>query len=231
MAVESDQQRASGKLDYRLRVNVVVHGLLPLDDRRLGTQDHDECGCCFWPLKQPYAAGLEKGNILYSIRSAELSSKSPWLPLTTPPQVSTTMSLEDLTQYADDQEDRINHCKSDIAPGPDSLLWTGLWKSVWGKGLRSLEKEELVERDEPSHRIEDPCTNPDAIPPSTSVIEIPSTLPDLWARSSKRILARSEYYEAEQTALSASEIYRDALVIAGHPGIGTLSSCRITCRI
>ena len=143
------------------------------------------------------------------------------------------MSLEDLTQYADDQADMINHpvCKSHLVPGPDSLLWTGFWKSVWGKGLGSLKKEESVERDKPGDRIEDPDAPPDAVPPSTSVMEIPSTLPNLWARSSEQILVRSEYYEAEQTVLSASENGRRAVVISGHPGIGMRCFRLITCRI
>jgi len=147
-------------------------------------------------------------------------------------RTSTTMSLQDLTQYAGDQTDRINLLlqEGSLAPGSASRKWTAFWESAWKKDFETLEEKELVVREQPGDRVEDYSPS-DPVPSSTSVMKIPRTLPNLWFRSSERILVRSEYYEAERAALSASENGRDALVVAGHPGIGSLSSCLITCRI
>lgn len=141
------------------------------------------------------------------------------------------MSLEDLTQYASAQTDAINRLISmgRFTTGPISARWTEFKDSVWKKGLASLEKQELVERDDDP--LEDYLISPDAIPPSALTATIPSTLPNVWGSSSQRILVRFDYQEAEETALSANGNNKDALLVAGHPGIGLPPSRSTTRRI
>ena len=132
------------------------------------------------------------------------------------------MSLENLTQYTSTQTDAINRLilMGRLTTGPISATWTGLKESVWKKGLLSLETQEPVERDDDP--VDDEDIPFDAVPASTLVAKIPDTLPNVWGSCSKRILVRSDYLEAEQTSLSANENNKDALLVAGHPGIGLL---------
>ena len=130
---------------------------------------------------------------------------------------SSTMSLEDLSGYASDQEERINAIPP-TALGPASSFWNDFRTNYWGKPLTSLEKEELVEDDL------DPAPSP--TPPTTrSVLTITEKRLD-WdlAIPDGKILLRSEYYETEQAALSASACATtEVFVVTGHPGIGSLA--------
>ena len=131
------------------------------------------------------------------------------------------MSLEDLTQYAPAQTDAINRLihAGHFTPGPISSAWTEFKESVWRTGIASLQAQEPVERDD------DPVDDDDlVVPTATLVAIIPDTLPDVWHPSSQRILVRSDYYEAEITALSASEAGKGVFLATGHPGNGSLPS-------
>ena len=140
------------------------------------------------------------------------------------------MSLEDLTQHASTQTDAINRLiqMGRFTTGPVSNTWTEFKESVWKKGLASVEVQEPVERDDDP--IDDYDLPEDTLPVSTLVAPIPGSLPNVWHSYSQRILVRSEYQEAEQTVLSANEENKDALLIAGHPGIGLLPSHSIAGR-
>jgi len=134
------------------------------------------------------------------------------------------MSLEDLTQYASAQTDAINRLiqMGRLTTGPISNTWSKFKESVWKKGLASVEAHEPVERDDDP--LDDEETDSDTIPVSALVAPLPGSLPKVWDSYSKRILVRLEYQEAEQAVLSANENNKDALIIAGQPGIGLLSS-------
>jgi len=119
--------------------------------------------------------------------------------------------------------------------GPISDVWAEFKESVWKKGLAPVEREEPVERDDDpvadselfdyGDEEADDYVPPDPFPISTLVAPIPCSLPNVWHSYSQRILVRSEYHEAEQTVLSANEDNKEALLIAGQPGIGLLPSC------
>ena len=150
------------------------------------------------------------------------------------------MSLEDLSQYAPTQTAAINRLigMGYFTSGPVSLLWTKFKDSVWKKGLGAFEAPEPVERDEYGLKesfyppVEDDAID-DGYNVHTTVLvaKIPDTVPDVWDSSSQRILVRSDYLEAVQTALSASEDCRDVFLVTGQPGIGAPPSFSITGRI
>jgi hypothetical protein len=138
------------------------------------------------------------------------------------------MSLEDLTQYIPTQTTAIKRLvqAGHFTSGPTSLAWTEFKDSVWKKGLESSQSQEPVERDE--EPIDEDYVPADSVPPLALVATIPDTLPDVWGSFSKRILVRSDYHEAEQTVLSANANHKDALLVTGHHGIGSLPSRLIT---
>ena len=133
------------------------------------------------------------------------------------------MSLEDLTKYASAQTDAIN-CLIQMGrftTGPISNNWTEFKESVWKKGLASVETQEPVERDDDP--IDEYEIDPATVPVSALVAPFPGSLPKVWDSYSQQILVRLEYQETEQTVLSANE-NKAALLVAGQPGIGLLSS-------
>ena len=134
------------------------------------------------------------------------------------------MSLEDLTQHTSIQANAINRLiqMGRFTTGPVSNVWTEFKESVWKKGLASVEVQEPVERD--GDPIDDEDLPADTLPALALIAPIPGSLPNVWHSYSQRILVRSEYQGAEQTVLSANEKNKDALLIAGHPGIGLLPS-------
>jgi hypothetical protein len=99
------------------------------------------------------------------------------------------------------------------------LPWIEFKESIWGVGSASLATREEVKRDEP---IQDYYL-PDPVPDKTWVVNIPNALPAPWDSSNRRILVRSEYYEAEQAVLLAEEKPMEAFLFTGHPGIGLSS--------
>ena len=140
---------------------------------------------------------------------------------------STTMQLKDLTQNTPKQTARVNELLEGGFLTPEHIphTWTQFWESIWGssqqwEGLQEVKRDEVEEA-----RVEDSCIPLNALPVNTLVMNIPGTLPVSWTPESKQILVRSEYHEAEKTALLASEDDRDALLVTGHPGIGLPSSC------
>ena len=143
------------------------------------------------------------------------------------------MSLEDLSQYATTQTAAINHLidLGYFTSGPISLAWKEFKKSVWKKGLGALQVQEPVERDDDPVGGRYGYIEDDAVPATNLVTTIPDTLPDVWHSASKRILVRSDYLEAEQAALSASESGKEVFVATGQPGIGPLSFCFTARRI
>jgi hypothetical protein len=107
------------------------------------------------------------------------------------------------------------------------LPWIKFKESFWGVGSASLATQEEVKRDEP---VED-YDLPDPVPDKTWVAKIPDGLPAPWESSSRRILVRSEYHEAEQAAMLADQDGTEAFLVTGHPGIGLFSSCSVTRRM
>jgi hypothetical protein len=118
---------------------------------------------------------------------------------------------------------RADHPFSKIVPS----IWIEFKESVWGKCLRPWEKEVEVNSGEP---VED-FYPPDPVPGKTWVADVPGAIAKIWGLPSKRILMRSEYHEAEKAARVANEKHMDAFLVTGHPGIGSLPSRSIPCRI
>jgi len=120
------------------------------------------------------------------------------------------------------QEDSINSLLHDyLSPVRDADMapcsWEALRNSYWGKGLDSLEEEELVDRGE--NPVKDP-TLPDLFPPTRSVLSPHRILSVVWWLVSQKVLVRSEYYEAEAAALSASEEGKGVFIVTGQRKIG-----------
>jgi len=126
------------------------------------------------------------------------------------------MSLQDLNEHIPAQEKAISEASSGFKPistWPD--VWTGLRDSLWGKPIESFEEEVQVERDK-----SDPVAEV-ALPDKHFVLTFPEAILGIpWTWKSKRILVRSEYREAEQTAVSSNSTGCDVFVVAGQPGIG-----------
>ena len=86
-------------------------------------------------------------------------------------------------------------------------------------------------KDEQPTEDNGPVEDDYTVPTTALVAKIPDTVPNVWHSASQRILVRSDYLEAAQTALSASEDGRDVLLVTGQPGIGPLPSCSSIGRI
>jgi len=97
-------------------------------------------------------------------------------------------------------------------------LWDSFRTSVWGKDRASFQAEELMKRNHVKD-IHPPPTPPDSPPFTLSVVTPPKDIPKPWNLSSRQILVRSDYIEAERAALLASKD-QDIFVVAGQPGIG-----------
>lgn len=136
------------------------------------------------------------------------------------------MSLSSLFKNTSVQEEAINELSLLVS---STTRWSTYWgdfrDSVWGRGLKSFQKEEPVERDDvdPVDHVELPTTHP--------VVTLPATLPNVWKLHSRQILVRSEYNEAERTAVLSSESDKDVFVVTGQPGIGLLPLLSAACRI
>ena len=129
------------------------------------------------------------------------------------------MSLEDLTQHAALQQEKINQLLGANKPAsrlcfarvkPSTSPWAALRRSLWGKGLGFLEDQTIISHSPPA------ATRP--------ILEFPRVMRNVWPSASSRILVRSEYEEAEQAVLSANASGMEAFLVAGHPGIGSLPS-------
>jgi len=132
-------------------------------------------------------------------------------------------SLESLIQHTFSQGELIGlllhnylcpFCDSE--PAPFSWEFEVFKNSYWGKGLESLQEEELVERDD--NPIEDP-TLPDPLP-STRFVMSPWILAAAWGLSSRKVLVRSEYHKAEEAALLTNEEGKGVFIVTGQHGIG-----------
>ena len=123
------------------------------------------------------------------------------------------MSLVDLIKHVPTQRASINQLfsKRDQIPSSNFRLplWDSFGTSVWGKDRASLELED----------IHPPLTPPDSPPRAPSVVTPPKDIPKPWNLSSRQILVRSDYIEAERAALLAGKD-QDIFVVAGQPGIG-----------
>ena len=164
----------------------------------------------------------------------DLAGHSPAQEETVPrPSTPPRMSLKDLVKFNTVQEDAISrvsaHSTKPIRPlEPPHPDWRRFRRELWGKGLNSSRRKEKVVRDD---TINDTDILPD--PPSRFrfVVPFPKALPKIWSLESRRILARSEYYELEQAALLANKAGVDAFVVTGQPGIGLPLSLSIACGI
>jgi len=127
------------------------------------------------------------------------------------------MSLSDLTQHIPDQTSAIYRFSFGTKPLPG--YWRSFKESIWGKGLDSLQQQELVERD--SDPLEDSHILPDPPPVTRPVATLPKTLPDVGGLDGQeKILVRSEYHETEKAALLSNESGYGVFVVNGQPGIG-----------
>jgi len=136
------------------------------------------------------------------------------------------MPLEDLVEHAPAQIEAINSFFETRPPKDSCPLLNTCGADVWGMGLETLQNEEPVERD--SDPVDDILAFPDSIPSTRLVVTPPEVQSKLWRLSEPRILARPEYYEAEQAAMAANEVGADVFMIAGHPGIGSSPTLTLT---
>jgi len=131
-------------------------------------------------------------------------------------------SPEPLIRCTTSQEDSISSLLDNyLTPTHDadlaSFSWEAFKNSYWGKGLDSLKEEDPVERGE--NPVEDP-TLPDLFPPTRSVLSPHRILKSAWSLSSRKVFVRSEYYVAEEAAISANEKGKDVFIVTGQRGIG-----------
>ena len=149
------------------------------------------------------------------------SRSTPLVHICLSPLTLAYMSLKDLTDHINDQEEAI----SKLFHGIDSETmacteWREFRDSLWGRGLETLQGEEKVERDG-SIPVEDVAL------PDNRII---ATLPHILAPGTPKILVRSEYDEAERETVLASE-RRSAFVVCGQRGIGLSHFLPTTHRI
>ena len=99
----------------------------------------------------------------------------------------------------------------------ECAVWEKLRVKFWGKDLGSLERELMVNRgDEP---VSDDILPGKTPPTSCLVIQIPNPLRRLLRLTSRAIMVRSEYNQAEEAALTSSES-SGLFVVTGTQGIG-----------
>jgi hypothetical protein len=135
-----------------------------------------------------------------------------------PASSSPIMSLSDLVQHIDAQNEAISRFSGLTSGTRCCAIWDGFWKPVWGAGLGPLQSDQAVQRDGTEPGIALPDHHPIATPPRGA----PWAWPGLNAGE---ILVPSEYNEAERAAvLSSRESDRDVFVVTGQPGIGSPSS-------
>jgi hypothetical protein len=156
------------------------------------------------------------------------SPLSRWTPLE---EMPIALLEEELTGHIDTQEEAI----ADLLAHParplrtlEPLLpdWGCFRGSLWDKGLSSFQKEEFVERGSSPIASEE---IPGRLPLTSFLVTPPKYITKLWRPRSQRILVRSEYYEAEEAALSASKD-KDVFEVTGQPGIGPFSSLSVARR-
>jgi len=136
------------------------------------------------------------------------------------------MSLEDLRKYILVQEAGISKLSVLDPKGGSSVQWIPFRDHFWGKPMNTFPFEELVDRDVK------PIKAVPANPPITrAVVIVPPTVPLPLNINLRKILVRSEYKEAEEAAVSANRPDTDTFVVCGQPGIGTLPSSSIVCKI
>jgi hypothetical protein len=142
---------------------------------------------------------------------------------------SPIMSLSDLVDYTPAQRQAISQLNPTDLCASGLPEWDRFRETLWGTGLESLQQEELVERDDDP--VEDIHILPDSLPTTCSVVTPPEIPPNVWNPFGRRILVRSEYYEAERAAVLANNEGRDVFVVTGQPGIGPPPSLSVACRI
>ena len=140
------------------------------------------------------------------------------------------MFLKDLAIHAPAQEKAISQLLNEpplCSLGPDLSAWSRFRESVWKKsspsGVEPFERKQRIFRGRNAVRDIQ-------LPPTRSVVVSPETLPNVWGLPKREILARSEYYEAEATALSHNRKGYSAFVVSGQPGIGPSPSFSTTRR-
>jgi len=165
-----------------------------------------------------------------------------------PPNDHRTVTLEDLVDYAADQEKRI---KSVFAAGEAGRkaggrgafrnadkAWEDFWHSVWGykpdffmtveaqfdRGDDPID-DFSIESEDPFNPQDDPGPRPslptfNVVPTSRRVLKVPKTFFRALGERTTRILIRTEYDEAEAAALSAEGAGAGVFYIAGQSGIG-----------
>ena len=135
-----------------------------------------------------------------------------------PPPPSPVVSLNDLTRYIDIQNQAIKSLPSGvIIPVASRSPWEDFRQEFWGN---DLEKSETVDRGEDP--VEDNVL-PEG-PPSGSfpVIEAPKSMPNALGLTSKKIVVRSEYDEAERAAVLCVKSGIKLFIATGTRGIGII---------
>jgi len=137
-----------------------------------------------------------------------------------PSSSSPITSLDQLGEYINIQNAGIKNLSPKAVTadfvGYDS--WEKFRQQFWGKGLKSLEKEEVIHIDPITEAFlpEKPPSDPYLI------MEAPEILPSAFTLESRSILVRSEYKETEKAALSSLKSNDWLFMICGTPGIGII---------
>jgi len=102
----------------------------------------------------------------------------------------------------------------------DSKRWKAFWEVAWGREPDSLDGREEVERG--PNPVDNFIFPLGVAPTHRHVMAVPENTNNVWAIKPKykQILIRSEYKEAEQSAVSTCGTGSDVLAITGQPGIG-----------
>ena len=160
-----------------------------------------------------------------------------------------TVTLEDLVDYAADQEKRIKRVfatgeVSRKAGGKGAFrnagsAWEDFWRSVWGYEPDFFDTVEAqfdrgddpiddfsIQSEDPFDPQDDPGPRPssptfDMVSKSRRVLKIPKTFFRALGERTSRILIRTEYDHAEAAALSAEGAGARVFHITGQPGTGS----------
>ena len=140
---------------------------------------------------------------------------------TEPPDFTT---LESLQYFAPSQEGLIKSLSEDNTQHyfrvVDNERWKVFWEVSWGRKPDSLDAREEVERG--PNPVDNSIFPLGVAPTYRHVMDVPEITDSVWTIEPeyKKILVRSEYTEAEQSAVSTCGTGSNVLVVTGQPGIG-----------
>ena len=130
------------------------------------------------------------------------------------------MSLSDLVEHIPAQKEKIRSISSGLTTETAACdYWSRLREIFWGKDASQWQVVENIDRGDdpvPDHRI------PDGPPDSCTVAKLPKFVAAMWGIDSEKILVRTDYHEALNTAVLANNARVTVFVVGGQPGIGEL---------